>query len=192
MSRRIRAAVVAVAAAVVAAGVAVGAQDTLQRAVDPMKSKVQFTVQHIFVERVAGTVPISSATLTLAPDSPIPVAVNAVLDATKIVTGEPDRDASLQSADFFDTKKFPAWTFTSTKIEPRGAAAFGLDGTLTVHGVSAPEHLDVTTRGDAAHPLYHAVGRIDRRVFKMAVTRLDPVIGTTVDLTLDIALKPGG
>ncbi len=118
--------------------------------------------------------------------------MNAVLDATKIATGEPDRDGSLQSPDFFDTKKFPTWTFTSTKIEARGATAFGLDGTLTVHGITAPEHLDVSIRGDAAHPVYHAVGHLDRRAFKMAVTRLDPVIGTTADLTLDIVLRPNG
>jgi polyisoprenoid-binding protein YceI len=179
-------------AALVATGAPARAQDGEPRAVDSTKSKVQFTVQHIFVERVVGTVPIQSATLTLAADSPIPVAVNAVLDATKIVTGEPDRDGSLQSPDFFDTKKFPTWTFTSTKIEAHGAAAFGLDGTLTIHGITAPEHLDVTIRGDAAHPVYHAVGHLDRRAFKMAVTRLDPVIGTSADLTLDIVLKPSG
>jgi len=53
---------------------------------------------------------------------------------------------------------------------------FGVDGMLTVHGVAAPEHLDVTVRGDAAHRTYHAVGHIERRAFHMSVTRLDPVI----------------
>jgi len=159
-------------------------------AVDAAKSKVQFVVQHVFVERVVGTVPIRSATVTFGTGAPIPTAVTAELDAGKIATGEPDRDASLESADFFDVRKFPTWTFTSTKIQTRGPAAFGVDGTLTVHGVSVPAHLDVTVRGDAAHPVYHAVGRLDRRDFKMAVTRLDPVIGTSVDLTLDIVLKP--
>lgn len=183
---------VVLAAAVVVSGAAVRAQDTTARAVDPAKSKVQFSVQHIFVERVVGTVPIQSATLTLAGDSPIPIAVTAALDASKIFIGEPDRDASLQSPDFFDTKKFPTWTFTSTKIEARGPTTFACDGTLTVHGITASEHLDVTIRGDAAHPVYHAVGRLERRDFKMAVTRLDPVIGTSVDLVMDIALKPGG
>ena len=49
--------------------------------------------------------------------------------------------------------------------------------------------LDVTIRGDADHPRYHAVGQIARRAFGMGVTRLDPVIGANVDITLDIALK---
>jgi polyisoprenoid-binding protein YceI len=159
---------------------------------DPVKSKVQFVVQHVFVERVVGTVPIRSATITLEPGSPIPASVTAELDASKVATGEPDRDASLTSADFFDVRRFPTWTFVSTKITPRGAGAFGMDGTLTVHGVSAPEHLDVTVRGDPANPTYHAVGKLARRDFKMAVTRLDPVIGTSIELTLDVVCKPGG
>ncbi len=44
---------IAVAAAIVAAGSAARAQDGELRAVDPVKSKVQFTVQHIFVERAS-------------------------------------------------------------------------------------------------------------------------------------------
>ena len=192
MRLRARIAAVVLAAAAVAGGAAVRAQDTTTRAVDPAKSKVQFSVQHIFVERVVGTVPIASATLTLAGESPIPTAVNAVLDASKVVTGEPDRDGSLQSPDFFDTQEVSDVDVHQHEDRARGTDAFGCDGTLTVHGITAPEHLDVTIHGDAAHPVYHAVGRLDRRAFKMAVTRLDPVIGTTVDLVLDITLKPGG
>jgi polyisoprenoid-binding protein YceI len=93
------------------------------------------------------------------------------------------------SPDFFNVKAFPTWTFTSTKITPVSATAFGVDGTFTLHGVTAPEHLDVTVQGDAAHPIYHAIGHIDRQAFHMSVTRLDPVIGKIVDVTLDIVLK---
>lgn len=168
------------------------AATALTFAVDPAKSKAQFAVQHIFVERVVGTVPIRSGTVTLEPGSVIPTAVSAELDPSKVATGEPDRDASLTSPDFFDVRRFPTWTFVSTKIEPHGANAFGMDGTLTVHGVSVAEHLDVTVRGDAANPVYHAVGKLDRRDFKMAVTRLDPVIGTSVDVTLDVVLRNPG
>ena len=69
------------------------------------------------------------------------------------------------------------------------ATSFGVDGTLTIHGVTAPEHLDVTVRGDAAHRVYHALGHVDRQAFHMSVTPLDPVIGKVVDVTLDIVLK---
>jgi polyisoprenoid-binding protein YceI len=165
------------------------AQTTQARAIDPLESKATFSVQHVFVERVTGSVPIVSGSIVLAPDSVVPVSLSAELDPAKVASGDRDRDASLASADFFDAKAYPVWTFTSTKITPVNATAFGVDGILTLHGVAQPEHLDVTIRGDAAHPRYHAAGRIDRRAFHMSVTRLDPVIGNVADVTLDVALK---
>ena len=177
--------------ALIVATVARGAAPAAEpdSAIDAAKSKATFSVQHIFVERVTGSLAILSGTVMRAPNTVVPDSVTAVLDATKIATGEPDRDASLQSPDFFDTKKFPTWTFVSTKITPQGATAFGIDGTLTMHGVTQPQHLDVIAHGDAAHPTYHAVAHIDRHAFGMAITRLDPTIGNTVEVTLDIVLR---
>jgi polyisoprenoid-binding protein YceI len=158
-------------------------------AIDAAKSKAAFSVPHVFVERVTGTVPIDGGTVVLAPDSAIPLSLTAELDPAKISSGDHDRDAALVSSDFFDVKADPTWTFTSTKITSVSATAFGVDGTLTIHGVTVPEHLDVTIRGDAAHRIYHAVAHVDRKAFHMPVTRLDPVIGNIVDVTLDIVLK---
>jgi polyisoprenoid-binding protein YceI len=165
------------------------AQSTEERSIDPAASKAQFSIQHIFVERVNGTLPIVSGTVTLPGDSVTPVSVSAVLDPGRMNTGDRDRDASLESPDYFDVKKFPTWTFTSTKITATGPAAFGMDGMLTAHGVTQMEHLDVTVRGDASHPMYHAIGHVDRHAFNMKGTRLDPVIGNVADVTLDIVLK---
>jgi polyisoprenoid-binding protein YceI len=165
------------------------ADDSVAHAIDAAKSKATFSVQHVFVAHVTGTVPIVSGTVVLPPDSATPVSLTAELDPSKVGSGDRDRDESLVSPDFFDVKDYPSWTFTSTKITPVNATAFGVDGTLTLHGVSAPEHLDVTVRGDVAHRVYHAIGHIDRRAFHMSVTRLDPAIGNIVDTTLDITLK---
>ncbi len=173
------------------AGETVAFGDSAQpRSIDPAKSKAQFSIQHIFVDRVTGTVPILRGSVTLAAGSPVPLSVTAVLDATRIDTGDRDRDSALESPDYFDVKRFPTWTFDSTKIVPSGPAAYGIDGTLTIHGVAQPEHLDVTVRGDAAQPLYHATGRIDRHAFAMKGARLDHVIGDDADVTLDITLMP--
>jgi hypothetical protein len=49
--------------------------------------------------------------------------------------------------------------------------------------------LAVVVQGDSSHPQYHAVAHVDRHLFGMAVTRLDPAIGATVDITLDVTLK---
>ena len=164
-------------------------QSADQRDIDVAKSSAQFSIQHIFVDRVTGTVPILSGMAVMAAGSPAPTSVSAVLDATRIKTSEPDRDSSLESSDYFDVKLFPTWTFASTKIVPSGPQAFTMDGNLTLHGVTQPEHLDVTIHGDPAHPVYHAVAHIDRHAFGMKGARLDPVIGNDADITLDITLK---
>jgi polyisoprenoid-binding protein YceI len=160
------------------------------RTIDATRSKAAFEVTHVFVEHVSGMVPIASGNVVLRQDSAIPVSAAAVLDATRLESGDPDRDDSLRSPDFFDTKRFPTWTFASTKIVPKGDAAFEMDGILTIHGVAQPERLDVTVSGDAANPSYRATARIDRHAFGMSTTRLDPAIGGMVDVTLDITLKP--
>jgi polyisoprenoid-binding protein YceI len=160
-----------------------------QRSIDPARSRALFSVSHLWVERVIGTVPILSGSVTLAPGSIIPTSVTAALDATRIETDEPDRDKSLRSPDFFDTQKFPTWTFASTKIAPNGSNAFEMDGNLTIHGVAQLERLHVRVLGDVAHPVYDATAEVNRHAFGMTVTRLDPTIGATAAVTLDITLK---
>jgi polyisoprenoid-binding protein YceI len=181
-------AVTFVAWAAALSGVALG-DDSTPHAIDVAHSKAAFSVSHVFVEHVSGTVPIVSGTVILRTGSAIPVSIVAVLNPGRVSTGDADRDASLKSPDFFDAQKFPTWTFVSTKITPHGKDSFGVDGTLTLHGATEPEHLDVTVVSDPAHLAYRATGQIDRRGFGMPVTRLDPVIGTTASIALDVILK---
>lgn len=163
--------------------------DVRERAVDPAASKVGFSIAHVFVEHVLGTVPIESGSATFSGDSPIPASVNVILDATRVSTGDRDQTACIQSSDYFDVKQFPTWTFASTKITPRGPASFGIDGTLTMHGVAQPEHFDVTIEGAGGRQVYHAVAQIDRHAFGMKGSRLDPAIGGVADVMLDVTLK---
>src|SRR5579872_692639 len=120
MRKMLRAQFCLLAAALLAPAIAAGDEAGTTHAIDVARSKIRFTVQHVLVERVTGTVPVASGTVTLRPGSSIPLAVTAVMDASKLHTDDPDRDASLRSPDFFDTKKFPTWTFTSTSITPQG------------------------------------------------------------------------
>jgi polyisoprenoid-binding protein YceI len=159
------------------------------RNIDVSHSKATFEVTHVFVEHVSGTIPIASGTVVLKPGSAVPVSVTAVLDPARVDSGDPDRDASLRSPDFFDTKRFPTWTFASTKIVPNENGSFEMDGDVTIHGVSQPERLDVSVTGDAENPIYHATAKIDRHAFGMSTTRLDPAIGATADITLDVTLS---
>lgn len=163
---------------------------SLLLAIDPAHSKAQFSVAHIFVEHVTGTIPIENGTLDLAQGSTIPTMVKATLDARGVKTDDPDRDIALRGAEFFDVARYPAWTFVSTQITP-SAKGFTMRGNLTVHGVTQPETLSVTVGGTPSRPVYHATGTIDRHAFGMARSRLDAAIGNPVEVDLDIAVAPG-
>jgi len=165
------------------------AQTTESRAIDAVASTARFSVTHVWVEHVDGTVPIVSGTVELPAGSALPISVSAKLDPARIHTGDDDRDAALRGPDWFDAKQFGVWTYASTKIVAAGPSRFGMDGTLTIHGVTQTVHLDVTVSGTPAKPVYHAAGTVDRKAFGMSTTRLDPVIGNPVAITLDIALQ---
>jgi len=169
----------------------IAAAPPVSRAIDPAHSTATFSVQHIFVSNVVGSVPIVDGRVTLAPGTRVPTSVTATLDPSRIATGDRDRDAALRGEDWFDVARYPHWTFASTAIS-RTATGFTMDGMLTIHGVSRPEHLEVSVAGNAEHPIYHATGKIDRHAFGMHVVRLDPVIGNPVTIALDIVLAPPG
>ena len=181
----------ALCAALCAQPSSVHAADTAAttRAIDPARSKAQFSIQHIFVDRVTGTVAVRGGSVAFASGSDVPTSVTAELDPSRIHTDEPDRDASLEGPDYFDVKTCPTWTFASTRIVKTGPQTFEMDGTLTMHGIGNPEQFTVTIGGTSADPVYHAIATIDRHAFGMKGTRLDPVIGNTADVTLDVALK---
>lgn len=154
-------------------------------AIDPAHSTAQFSVEHVFVEHVNGTVPIVRGSIDLAQGSDVPTSVNAQLDATRLHTDESDRDAALTGGDWFDTKNYPTWTFQSTKITP-APGGFIMVGLLTIHGIAQSETLSVSSVGTAERPHYRAICKIDRHAFGMKIVQLDPVIGNPVDVTLDI------
>jgi polyisoprenoid-binding protein YceI len=90
--------------------------------------------------------------------------IQVEIDAASIDTKEPQRDADLRSADFFDVEKYPKILFDSTKVECVGDR-FRLTGNLTMHGVKRPITLDAEYVG--------RVGRLGERAGFQARGSLD-------------------
>ncbi len=120
------------------------AMATTERSVDASASKVGFQCLAHLRRTRNGNGSDKGGAATFANDSLIPESVTVTLDATRVSTGDPDQTGCIQSPDYFDVKKFPTWTFASTKITPYTATSFGIEGTLTMHGVTQPEHFSVT------------------------------------------------
>lgn len=58
--------------------------------------------------------------------------------------GNPDGEDALESADFFNVRKFPQARFTATRFRSLGGNRYAADGTLTLRGVGKPVTLGFT------------------------------------------------
>jgi polyisoprenoid-binding protein YceI len=79
--------------------------------------------------------------------------VTATIPMSGVATGVPDLDDDFRSPAFFDFEKFPAATFTSTRIvKAAGVNHFSVSGDLALHGVTKPVTLDATINKVGTNP----------------------------------------
>lgn len=83
---------------------------------DPVHSAVEFKVKHMMMTNVKGQFTIVNGVITIDASNITNSHVEASVEAESLNTRNSDRDAHLKSADFFDVRKFPKLTFTSTAV----------------------------------------------------------------------------
>jgi polyisoprenoid-binding protein YceI len=119
--------------------------------IDPAHSNVEFVARHL-LSKVRGRFSSFSGDLTIA-DDPAQSGVEVTIDAARIETGTPDRDAHLRSADFLDVERFPSLSFRSTAVRAGDEPGHYLvDGDLTIRDVTRPVTLDVEYLGWSDDP----------------------------------------
>lgn len=186
------------APAVVLAAAAASAQPATWQ-IDPVHSTATFAVRHMMVTTVRGTFQKLAGTVEFDGKNIETIAAQATIDVASIDTREPKRDEHLRSADFFDAARFPAITFVSKRVEPKGAGRFALVGDLTIRGVTREVTLDVEgptpevkDPGGNVRIGASATTRVNRQDFGVSWNRvLDAggvVVGDEVAITLDLSL----
>jgi polyisoprenoid-binding protein YceI len=75
--------------------------------IDSAHTHAQFKVRHLMVSNVKGDFDKVTGTIELDDANPSASKINITVDVASISTREPQRDAHLKSADFFDVEKFP-------------------------------------------------------------------------------------
>jgi polyisoprenoid-binding protein YceI len=166
--------------------------------VDSAHSNVEFAVRHLMITTVKGRFAEVSGEVTSDDNDPAKGAVDITIHAASIDTREPQRDAHLRSADFFDIEKYPAITFRSTRIDNVKGDHFTLVGDLTMHGVTREVALDVTAEGRATDPWggqragFTATGKVKRSDFGLtwnqALETGGVVVGDDIKISLDVEL----
>jgi len=111
---------------------------------DPMHTSVTWTINHFGFSNPWGKFSMIDGTLTLDEQNPQNSQVSVTIPVDDMVTGIDKLDAHLKSKEFFDTTTYPTATFVSSKVTLTGKDTAKVEGTLTLHGVSKPEVLNVT------------------------------------------------
>lgn len=104
--------------------------------IDPVHSVAEFKVKHMMISNVKGQFPKVTGTLTFDESDLTRSQVEASIEAASIETRDPQRDAHLKSADFFDVEKFPTLSFKSTGIRLVRDGELAVEGSLIVRGVT--------------------------------------------------------
>jgi polyisoprenoid-binding protein YceI len=139
-------------------------------AVDTDHSSVEFRVGFMGMSSVHGNFGTWEGTMMYDAAHFERTTVSIAILAESINTSVPARDRDLRSDHFFDAKKFPHITFTSSSIAPRGKD-YAVTGNLTMHGVTKTVTLQLTP----VHPLVKDAWRNERIGFagKLSLNRKD-------------------
>lgn len=167
--------------------------------IDFVHSNLGFSVRHLMITRVHGAFSKWAGTIALDHADPSRSRVTIEIDASSVDTKNPQRDAHLRSADFFEVDTFPLIRFESTQFQKENTG-LRLFGTLTLHGVSQPVSFVVEVGGHASDSQgrqrvgYRAQATISRRAFGLSWNASyeagNVVVGDEVELVLDLQLIP--
>jgi polyisoprenoid-binding protein YceI len=152
--------------------------------IDPAHSVAEFKVKHMMISNVKGRFAPIKGSLALDDAEVTNSRIEASVDAASIDTGEPQRDAHLRSADFFDVEKFPTLSFQSTRVARTREDELAVTGDLTIHGVT--RSVVFTVEGPSA-PAKDPYGNI--RVGLGATAKINR---KDFGLTWNAALETGG
>lgn len=166
--------------------------------IDPSHSNASFSVKHMMIAKVHGGFEKMSGQFVYDHEYPSRSEVSVTIDAASIHTHEPQRDAHLRSADFFDVEKYPTLSFRSTRIESTGDNLL-VTGDLTIHGVTKPVTLEMETPSEEMKDPWGNVKigisgktKIRRKDFGLtwnaALETGGLLVGDEVAITLDIQL----
>jgi polyisoprenoid-binding protein YceI len=167
---------------------------------DSAHSGIYFGINHIY-STVRGHFEDFEGTVMFSPDDLAGSRFDFEVDVKSINTGNSKRDGHLNSADFFDSKKFPTMSFKSTAVKHVKGNQYLVEGTMTVKDVSEAVSVPFMLLGAKTHPFddksevagFEARMTIDRLAYHVGGGKFADmgVVGKEVDvlITLEVTRK---
>lgn len=171
---------------------------------EPGHTAAEFSARHMMVSKVRGSFKNVEGSISINPDDPTDVQVEAVIKVSELHTGDKYRDQHLASADFFDVENHPTITFSSTEVRYISQNDFLLAGDLTIRGITHEVTLDVQDlgrwdtsfwvgdedKGPITRAGFCAVAHVNRQDFGVSWNdKMDKggvVVGDVIELTIDV------
>jgi len=171
---------------------------------EPGHTEAGFRARHMMVTWVHGLFKDVHGNLRLDLERPLEGSFEGTIDARKLWTGEPERDAHLRSADFFDVENHPLITFAGRLTERTGDIDFKAEADLTIRGVTKTVTMDVShlgrwktpfwvgdeNRGTLTRIGFEARTRINRHDFGVSWQDEIPdggvVVSNEIEVTIDV------
>ena len=163
--------------------------------VEPLHTRVQFTLSHMGFTDWYGDFAGISGTLQLDPARPSASRVDITIPVASVSTTSAKVDGELKEPAWFGASQYPDIRFVSDKVVPTGTSTAKIYGTLTFHGVSKPIVLETAFHGAGINPIdksynvgFNATTSLKRSDFGVAA--YVPLIGDEVTLRISAAFVP--
>jgi polyisoprenoid-binding protein YceI len=158
-------------------------------AIDPARSKVEYTGRHMFgLGVVHAAFSIVSGELTVT-DPPVGSRVEVLMDASSFTSNNAKRDKDVRSAPLLDVAAYPDITFESEGLRQKGDH-WQLSGTVTAHGRAVPVEvmIDQLILEGGGVRVHARAAHLDRQSF--GITGSKGMVGRYLDLDLDAYAVP--
>ena len=131
--RRIGDGSIAIAAALLA--IAFSPPLAAQQRLLPAQSEIAFTSRQMGVP-LQGRFRVFDGQIEFDPKQPEAARIELRIDLASVSLGTSETEAELAKPGWFDTRRFPQASFTSTRVKPAGPGRFDVTGTFTLKGTS--------------------------------------------------------
>ena len=188
-------AITAVAAALVVPALAQSPGPPDSWTIDPGHSAARFSVKHLAVSTVRGSLGKVTGTITYDGKTVESIKADVRIDLSSINTDNDNRDKDLKSGNFFDIAKYPTVAFKSKGVQSDGQGKFNMTGDLTMHGVTKEVTLAVEgpspalKQGPDVRVGASATTTLDRRQWGLLYSRaveLTPIVGDDIQVQIDV------
>ena len=163
--------------------------------IDPTHTATVFSWSHFGFSTPSANFSNIQGVINVDNAKPSNSSVNVTIPLSSLNTNVKALDDHLQTADFFDSAKYPNITFKSTKVQAISKTKYKITGNLTIKNVTKPVVLDAVLNKQGVHPMtkaetigFNATTSFDRSAF--GVGAYVPNVGDkiTVNITTEAAV----